>query len=125
MHAAGTVDGGSPAQFKWSRDNGAVVSSVTAISASGGTNSILNVQTLGRDRVLRFNAGDWVEVLDDFTELAGVAGHLAKIVSPPDQANLTLTIVPPIPTSFNFDSTNSGVTRAYAAGINGQTSTPM
>ncbi len=108
VHAAGTVDGVSPAQFKWSRDNGAVVSSVTAISASGGTNSILNVQTLGRDRVLRFNAGDWVEVLDDFTELAGVAGHLAKIVSPPDQANLTLTIVPPIPASFNFDPANSG-----------------
>ncbi len=108
IHAAGTVDGASPALFKWSRDNGAVVSSVTAISAGGGTNSILNVQTLGRDRVLRFNAGDWIEVLDDFTELAGAAGHLARIVSPPDQANLTLTIVPPISPSFNFDPANPG-----------------
>jgi hypothetical protein len=88
------------AQFKWSRDNASVVASVTAISASGGTNTLLNVTTLGRDSVLRFNAGDWVEVLDDTCEFLGVAGHLAKIVAPPDVANLTLTINPPIPAGF-------------------------
>jgi hypothetical protein len=88
------------AQFKWSRDNVSVVAAVTAISASGGTNTLLNVTTLGRDSVLRFNAGDWVEVLDDNCEFLGVAGHLAKIVAPPDIANLTLTINPPIPAGF-------------------------
>ena len=97
IHSPGPM---GTAQFKWSRDNASVVAAVTAISASGGTNTLLNVTTLGRDRVLRFNAGDWVEVLDDNCEFLGVAGHLAKIVAPPDVANLTLTINPPIPAGF-------------------------
>lgn len=106
IHTAGTLDGGggtTQAQFKWSRDNASVVAAVTGISASGGTNSLLNVTTLGRDSVLRFNAGDWVEILDDYAEFQGIAGHLARIVSPPDAANLTLTVNPPVPAGFNFN----------------------
>jgi hypothetical protein len=105
IHVAGTLDGAggtTQAQFKWSRDNASVVAAVTGISASGGTNSLLNVTTLGRDDVLRFNVGDWVEILDDYTEFQGIAGYLVKILNT-DAANLTITVNPPVPAAFNFN----------------------
>ena len=70
VHTAGTVGGANPATFKWSRDNGSVVSGVNAISAPGGPNSVVTLTSLGRDQVLRFKSGDWVEILDDRTEFS-------------------------------------------------------
>jgi hypothetical protein len=107
VHVAGTVGGANPAQFKWSRDNASIVASVSGISASGGTNSLLNVSTLGRDSVLRFNVGDWVEVLDDYcefqSEFTGASGFLTKIIAT-DAASVTLTVNPPVPAApFNFN----------------------
>src|SRR5258708_34569811 len=107
VHAAGTVGGVSPAKFKWSRDNGSVVSAVESISAPGGPSSVVKLKSLGRDRVLRFQAGDWVEILDDNAELAGAAGFLTKIISPPDEANRTITVSPSIP-GGTFDPTVDG-----------------
>jgi hypothetical protein len=104
VHVAGTVGGANPAKFKWSRDNASVVSAVDAISAPGGPNSIVTVKTLGRDSVLRFKANDWVEVLDDNSELAGTAGFLTQIQGQPDQTNRTITVQPPIPAGL-FDPT--------------------
>lgn len=97
VHVAGTVGGANPARFKWSRDNASVVSAVESISAPGGPNSVVKLKSLGRDRVLRFAADDWVEILDDNLELGGAAGFLTKIISPPDEANRTITVSPPIP----------------------------
>src|SRR5271167_4572767 len=107
VHVAGTVGGASPAQFKWSRDNASIVAAVSGISASGGTNSLLNVSTLGRDSVLRFNVGDWVEVLDDYcefqSEFTGTSGFLTKIIAT-DAANVTLTVNPAVPAApYNFN----------------------
>jgi hypothetical protein len=104
VHTQGTVGGVSPAKFKWSRDNGSVVSGVDSISAPGGPNSVLTLKSLGRDRVLRFKADDWVEILDDNSELAGSAGFLTKIVLPPDETNRTITVNPPMPAG-TFDPT--------------------
>lgn len=69
-------DGGIPgtATFKWSRDNGTVA---TAVSAIHGTK--LTVGRTGRDSVLRFNPGDWVEITDDRREFGGKAGEIRKI----------------------------------------------
>jgi Family of unknown function (DUF6519)/Carboxypeptidase regulatory-like domain/Right handed beta helix region len=116
VHVAGTVGGADRAKFKWSRDNGSVVSAVDSISAPGGPNSVLKLTSLGRDRVLRFQAGDWVEIVDDFIEFAsndfngsnfvGTAGFLTKIVSPPDEANRTITVNPAVPVGL-FDPTNT------------------
>jgi hypothetical protein len=78
---------------------------VESISAPGGPNSILTVTTLGRDQVLRFKAGDWVEVLDDHTEFAGDHGVLTRIAAPPDQANHTIAVSPAIPAGL-FDPTD-------------------
>jgi hypothetical protein len=105
VHVAGTVGGTNPAKFKWSRDNASVVSAVNSISAPGGPNSVLKLASLGRDRVLRFSSGDWVEVLDDNSELAGQAGFLTQITAPPDEANRTITVQPPIPATL-FDPTS-------------------
>ena len=48
--------------------------------------------SLGRDQVLGFAAGDWIELLDDWSELLGQPGELRQIdsvnVSPP---SITLT----------------------------------
>jgi hypothetical protein len=97
IHTAGTVGGATPATFKWSRDNGSIVIPVSAVSAPGGPSTTINVASLGRDRVLRFQAGDWVEVLDDVSELDGLSGFLTKIISPPDEANRTITVSPSVP----------------------------
>jgi hypothetical protein len=62
--------------FKWSRDNGSVVTSWIAQN-----NLTLTVSSLGRDDQLGFDVGQWVELLDDTSELTGQPGTLAKVAS--------------------------------------------
>ncbi len=72
-------DGGAvgAATFKWSRDNASVASAVSEIVANTATGTELKLASLGRDAVLRFNTGDWVEILDDHRELSGENGDPA------------------------------------------------
>lgn len=63
------------ATFKWSRDNGTVVTTIEKISGSS-----VFVDTLGQDEVLGFANGQWVELIDDTLELNGLPGQLAMIV---------------------------------------------
>ena len=91
IHQPGTPEGSAVppaslakgiATFKWSRDNGSVitaVSAITSVSISTGSVSQLTVQSLGRDQVLGFAPGNWVEVLDDATEFGQTYGELAQI----------------------------------------------
>ena len=70
------------ATFKWSRDNGSVITaviSITTVSNSTGSVSQLTVQSLGRDQVLGFRPGDWIEILDDTTEFGQQPGELHQI----------------------------------------------
>jgi Family of unknown function (DUF6519) len=90
IHTAG---GFGTATYKWSRENGSVVVSVVA---PGGANPpptvsgpAFTVASLGLDASLGFKAGDWVELTDDATELAGQAGQLLRIGTAP--ANGTIT----------------------------------
>jgi hypothetical protein len=62
------------AKFKWSRDNGSVVTSWT-----GQDGKDLIVTSIGRDQVLGFAAGQIVELTDDDRELRGEAGVLVKL----------------------------------------------
>ncbi len=101
IHSTGPIGGGAPARFKWSRNNAAVASSVTAIPAA----TQVTVQLIGRDQVLRFDPGDWIEVTDDFREFEGLPGHMAQITVI-DEANRILTFAPAIPAGLNFDATN-------------------
>ena len=96
--------GGAKPTFKWSRDNASVATSVTAIStvmnSSGANVSQLTVASLGRDTVLGFNNGDWIEITDDYQELNGLPGELHKIAgtSPPA---LTITLASVISLSLD------------------------
>ena len=87
--------GGAPgiATFKWSRDNGAVASAVTAVSAD---RRVLTVTRTGRDGVLRFDQGDWVEITDDWRELAGEPGVMA-LVADVDDTEATITLETALP----------------------------
>jgi Family of unknown function (DUF6519) len=79
IHDPGTL--GADATFKWSRENGSVVVSLLAIDGDK-----LTVSSLGRDEVLGFAAGNWVELTDDTHELAGLAGTLVRLAAPEGDA---------------------------------------
>jgi hypothetical protein len=101
-------DGGATgtATFKWSRDNASVASAVTAITALDK----LTVASVGRDSVMHFKIGDWIEITDDWLEFArqpGVnppQGVLAQIKNV-DDANRILTLMTSIPANvFGTDA---------------------
>jgi len=83
------------ATFKWSRDNGSVSTGVTSITT--GTNTLnqpasqLTVLSLGRDQVLGFSPGDWIEILDDAYQFQGKLGELHQIDSI-DVSSRTITL---------------------------------
>lgn len=70
-------DPGQPgtATFKWSRENASIGSRVASVIST----TELELETLGRDDVLRFNTGDWVEITDDVRELSQAAGEMRKV----------------------------------------------
>jgi hypothetical protein len=69
---SGSLDG--PPTFKWSRDNGAVVFPIRALS--GREADLADVR---RDFGRSLRPGDWVEILDDHKVLRGKPGVLARI----------------------------------------------
>ncbi|MGC2403620.1 MAG: DUF6519 domain-containing protein, partial [Acidobacteriaceae bacterium] len=76
-------DGSSPT-FKWSRENASVATSVSAIATvvvSASSVSQLTVASLGRDSVLGFSNGNWIEITDDYLELNNLPGELLQIAS--------------------------------------------
>jgi hypothetical protein len=77
IHDAGNAPGS--ATYKWSRDNGSVLTSWTAQD-----NLTLTVSSTGRDSVLGFGAGQWIELIDDTRELNNQPGTLARIASVSD-----------------------------------------
>lgn len=87
------VHNGGPratATFKWSRDNGTVVTAVEKISGKD-----VIVHDLGPDDVLGFADGLWVELSDDATELAGMPGQLVQIDTITEsQRKITLKTAP-------------------------------
>lgn len=97
------------ATFKWSRDNASVITGVTSISPvtnSGGvTVSLLAVQSLGRDKVLGFAPGDWIEILDDNLEFGGLSGELHQIDTI-DFSARTITLATPLSAVFKSGDTD-------------------
>jgi hypothetical protein len=77
------------ATFKWSRDNASVETRVISLINP----SHLVVESIGRDDVLCFKPGDWVEITDDWKELNGRAGELRRIkVDGIDKAQRTIAL---------------------------------
>lgn len=71
VHKGGAL---GTATFKWSRDNGSVVTTIEKL-----TGQEITVSDVGPDNVLGFANGQWVEVLDDRNELLGQQGQLIQI----------------------------------------------
>ena len=122
IHQPGTLAGAAgpftyplpkgTATFKWSRDNASVTTAVTGITASassgGAASSQLTVASTGRDAVLSFKAGDWIEITDDTTDLSGGPGELHQIdINGVDQARSTITLTTPVSTALQGRLTGS------------------
>ncbi|HWA83928.1 MAG TPA: DUF6519 domain-containing protein, partial [Fimbriimonadaceae bacterium] len=67
---------GKPLTFKWSRDNGSVLTGINGIDAPNRT---LDVDNPGRDDVRGFRQNDWVEITDDDLDLKGLSGQIVQI----------------------------------------------
>ena len=92
IHEGGEL---SKATFKWSHDNGSVVFPIEEFITDSNNNPTnkLKVKQLGRDKTLSLKAGDWVEVLDDTTELIEKpARPLMQITENPDVAGRIITL---------------------------------
>ncbi|UBF28581.1 tail fiber domain-containing protein [Kovacikia minuta CCNUW1] len=73
IHTGGNLN---QATFKWSRDNGVVVSAIQAINAEDST---IALPRPSRDALLSFKAGQWVEVTDEVRELNNRPGTLVQL----------------------------------------------
>jgi hypothetical protein len=80
------------AKVKWSRENAHVSTAIVEIMAGRTT---VRVESLGRDNVLRFKTGDWVEFTSDTREFAGLPGDMRKVTV--DDTNKTVTFSPALP----------------------------
>ena len=108
VHDGGNVGGN--ATFKWSRYNGAVAFPVARFESTALDRIWLS--GLGDDDVLRVAKGDWVEVLDDQTELEGGIGTLV-CVKGIDAGERSIEIEPPLSATRH---SRWPATRACAAG---------
>ena len=55
----------------------------------------LRVESLGRDDVLRFKTGDWVEITSDSREFSGLPGEMRKVTV--EDSNQTVTFSGALP----------------------------
>ena len=78
VHQGGAL--GAGATFKWSRDNGSVVTEWLGLDNADPKKPRLTVRDTGRDKLLGFAAGQWVEVTDDIHEIQGNPGRLARLL---------------------------------------------
>ncbi|HYJ82441.1 MAG TPA: DUF6519 domain-containing protein, partial [Allosphingosinicella sp.] len=84
IHGGGAL---GTARFKWSRDNASVGATIEAID----NGDRLEVRRIGRDSLLRFRTGDWVEITDDRREFAGLPGDIRRLAGVDEDSN-TLTL---------------------------------
>jgi hypothetical protein len=87
VHRGGPI---AQATFKWSRDNGSVVTRITQVNGP-----VVTVDSLGPDANLGFAPLDWVEITDDrgeFGQPPNQPGALRQIkIVDPDHLRITLT----------------------------------
>jgi hypothetical protein len=74
VHNGGTLADG--ATFKWSRDNGTVVTNVAGFNTS---ESKILIEERSNDKLRDFEIGKWIEVTDKLHEWLGIPGTLVRI----------------------------------------------
>jgi hypothetical protein len=84
---------GTEVRLKWSRENGSVACAVLNVEHAG-TTTTLQVDSLGRDEILSFKNGNWVEIRADRDEFDGGAGVMRQVTVNPDTNQLIVT--PPL-----------------------------
>jgi Family of unknown function (DUF6519) len=78
------------ATWKWSRENGSVVTAIEKIEENK-----ITVSSLGADANLGFPPGSWVEIIGDAAELEGKPGQLVQIDEIDESSRvITLTFAP-------------------------------
>lgn len=106
------TSGGAGATFKWSRENASVQTTVTAItSGSNSLNkpaSVLTVLSLGRDQVLGFSPGNWIEITNQTLDDNGMPGELYQIDTV-DVSSTTITLTTLLSNNFPASSLASSV----------------
>jgi parallel beta-helix repeat protein len=93
IHQRGSL---GTATFKWSRDNGSVVTNIEEFSSREVT-----VRDVGPDDVLGFANGQWVEITDDRLELSGQPGELLQISDVNPATRVILLSSDPTPLTQN------------------------
>src|SRR6185437_13708062 len=95
IHKPGGYGG---ATFKWSRENGSIVAGIVAAPGQPPTalvtGATLSVTSTGRDSSLGIQTGDWVELIDDVSELLHGHGELLKVAAS-DATRMTVTLEAP------------------------------
>jgi DNA-binding beta-propeller fold protein YncE len=67
-------DSAANASFKWSRDNATLETTIESISGSK-----MIVSSIGKDDIMSFATGQWVEIVDETSSLHNVPSPLVKI----------------------------------------------
>lgn len=86
IHDSGQAAGKDGATFKWSRDNGSVVFGVLSLQGQ-----IAELASLGPDAERGLKEGDWVEIVDDVSELR-TAPRPLRAVAEVDRVGATVTL---------------------------------
>jgi hypothetical protein len=89
----------SKATFKYSRDNGSICSKIVNISGEK-----ITVSSIGRDRLLGFHVGEWIEISDDTLDLTGKPGVLVQINEVVDGTDLIFNKNNTIPPTAKIDN---------------------
>lgn len=80
VHQAGSAWNGNPqnrdgvATFKWSRDNASIAAAIQGIKGS-----TIILKRSKRNMAEEIRAGDWIEVLDNVTQLTGGSGLMRRV----------------------------------------------
>ncbi|NCD71699.1 DUF6519 domain-containing protein [Mucilaginibacter agri] len=77
IHTAGANRAHST--FKWSRDNGSVIVKWEKQDAANKNN--LTASSAGRDDLLGFKTGNWIELINDDNDLLGTPGILVQLLT--------------------------------------------
>lgn len=110
IHDPGTAGGvRGQATFKWSRDNGSVVFGIRSLQGA-----IARLDSLGPDRARGLKEGDWVEVVDDVSELLARPRQLLQVEAIDRvTAEVTLAVSSGQPDPFDESATTHPLLRRW------------
>lgn len=104
---------GGVATFKWSRENGSVAYAVSnVVTASASKTTTVTLESLGRDDRFGLVEGDWVEFIDDDSDLHDTARPLAQVQAV-DSASRRVTLSGLVDASFAQDASKHPLLRRW------------